>query len=421
MAIEKKVETLEGEVKLMKGELKETLANVRDFLVNLKLPTPQIEGLDGGNTRLTVDGGLSMPSAGAVLQQALPAMAQVAQEAAVAQAVQSPQPVMAAAPSAPAEPQVVKVETVAPSDNQPTATAEPTEAAAPVEEATPEMSEPPAMPSSAAPESPEASEPQPQPKQPEAARDAQQPEKSKEIQPGQPVAEAVSGSSSQVNLLANLLRWVSVATREIGSEQLPTFLDVYGTTGNLSPETREVILRFTDVVAQQPAFASADGVRSHIMTEQLATFLEVHSINGRLSPEVKEGILRFAGTMMAHPLERSIADVWSRLLLELHGILSGGGSLPQTLGIVQAIEELNDEANEAELETDGAGESPDTIEDEAAEAKERTVTLKLVVPVGGMEKEFGIDNLSINMTPESDGKGRTARPKTTKRAKRKKS
>ena len=415
MAIEKKVETLEGEVKLMKGELKETLSNVRDFLVNLKLPTPKIEGLDGGNTRLTVDGGLGMQSAGAALQQALPAMAQVAQEAVVAQVAQPAQPVMPAAPSAPAEPQVLKVETVAPSGNQQTATAEPVEASAL------EIYEPPAMPSPAAYESPEASEPQPQPKQPEAARNAQQPEKGKEVQPGQPMVEPVAGSNSQVNLLANLLRWVSVATREIGSEQLPTFLDIYGTTGNLSLETREVILRFANVVAQQPAFASVDGVMGHIMTEQLATFLEVHSTNGRLSPEVKEGIMRFASTMVMHPLEKGIADVWSQLLLELHGILSGGGRLPQTLGIVQAIEELAAEADEAELEADGAEEPPDMEKDEVARVEEKTVTLRLVMPVGGVEKEFGIENLSINMTPESDGKNHIARPKSAKRAKRKKS
>jgi len=414
MAIEKKVETLEGEVKLMKGELKETLANVRDFLVNLKLPTPQIEGLEGGDSsRLTVDGGLAMPSAGAVLQQALPAMAQVAQEAAVSQVVQSAQPVMVAAPSAPVEPQVLKVETVAPSGNQQTATAEPMEAAAPgfVEEAP--------APSPVASELPEIPEPQVRPKQPEAARNARLPEKEEE--PSRPVAEPVTGSNSQVNLLADLLRWVSVATREIGSEQLPTFLDVYGTTGNLSLETREIIMRFADVVAQQPAFTFADGVRGYIMTEQLATFLEVIGRDGRLSSEVKEGILRFASNMVAQPSERSIADIWSRLLLELHGILNGGGKLPQALGIVQAMEELAAEADEAEIDADGAEESPDMENDEAAKPEEKTVTLKLVLPVGGVEKEFGIENLSINMTPESDGKSRSVKPKSTKRAKRKKS
>ncbi|MBU2609130.1 MAG: hypothetical protein KKF26_07420, partial [Chloroflexi bacterium] len=366
MAIEKKVETLEGEVKLMKGELKETLTSVRDFLVNLKLPTPQIEGLEGGDSRLTVDGGLAMQSAGAVLQQALPAMAQAVQGAAIAQVAQPAQPVMAAAPSAPAAPQVLKVEMVAPSGNQQAVTAEPMEAAAPgFLEAAP-MSP---LETSWYPKPQEQPE---QPNQPEATKAPRIPEKEEER--NELVAEPAIGSSSQVNLLANLLRWVSVATMEIGSEQLPTFLDIYGTTGNLSPETREVILRFANVVAQQPAFASADGIMGHIMTEQLATFLEVHSANGKLSPDVKEGILRFASTMVTHPLERSMADVWSRLLLELHGILSGGGRLTQASGMVQAMGELAAEADEAEVEADGAEESPDLEKDEeAARVEEKTV------------------------------------------------
>ncbi|MFH1003279.1 MAG: hypothetical protein V1780_03965, partial [Chloroflexota bacterium] len=52
----------------------------------------------------------------------------------------------------------------------------------------------------------------------------------------------VSRPAPQVNMLANLVRWVALARREIGNEQLPTFLDVYSFSENLSPELREIIL-----------------------------------------------------------------------------------------------------------------------------------------------------------------------------------
>ncbi|MFH1003280.1 MAG: hypothetical protein V1780_03970 [Chloroflexota bacterium] len=53
MAVEKKIEALEGEFKLLKGEVKQTLTDVRDFLTALKLPAAEDEeaklfGMEGG-------------------------------------------------------------------------------------------------------------------------------------------------------------------------------------------------------------------------------------------------------------------------------------------------------------------------------------------------------------------------------------
>ena len=65
-------------------------------------------------------------------------------------------------------------------------------------------------------------------------------------------SEEATQSISQVNLLASLIRWVSVARREIGIEQLPVFLDTYAISGNLPPEVEGAIMRLAEVVETQP-------------------------------------------------------------------------------------------------------------------------------------------------------------------------
>ena len=386
MAVEKKVETLEGEIKLMKGELKETLTSVRDFLLNLKIPPRQIEGLEGGETTKVDIGGALSTAVGSVAQVPIQVgrPVEMPQERPVVQQVEPGQPRVVPATEAQTPGQFAEMEAMV----QPM-----------FEELWEEEEEPQSQ----------IEEENQLDRLPEQYRDEER-------------SEQVAGSTPQVNLLGNLLRWVSVATREIGNEQLPTFLDIYSVTGGLSPETREVILRFADVVAQQPAYASVDSVWGNVMTEQFATFLDVHSINGKISPDVKEGILRFASTMVAHPSERSIADVWGRLSLELHGILSGGGKLPQTSGMPQGIEEPTAEVNETEEDEGGIEESPVREINETVGQEERTVILKLVLPVGvGVEKEFGIEKFSINVNPETGVENSRGRAAKAKKARRKKS
>ncbi|MCK4722403.1 MAG: hypothetical protein KAT75_03815, partial [Dehalococcoidia bacterium] len=106
-------------------------------------------------------------------------------------------------------------------------------------------------------------------KLPELSKEEKLPEPSKE----EKMTEKARGSMLQANQLPNLIRWVSVAKREIGSAQLPTFLEAYGVRGQLSSEMKEVILHLAVVVSEQSADASP-------------------------------------------------ADLWSRLTLELHGILT---------------------------------------------------------------------------------------------------
>jgi len=121
------------------------------------------------------------------------------------------------------------------------------------------------------PEASQPSEEQPEEKQLEAVAEKELPKVSKE----EKMMEKASGSILQANQLPNLIRWVSAAKREIGSAQLPTFLEAYSVRGQLSSEMKEVILHLSAVVSEQSADASP-------------------------------------------------ADIWSRLTLELHGILSDG-------------------------------------------------------------------------------------------------
>ncbi len=460
MAIEKKVETLEGEVKLMKGELKETLTNVRDFLLNLKVPPSPVEGLEMGETsRLAIDGGLSLDAGSIIPQQLQRGPVEIAGERPVTRQVEPDPPAPSSVAGVPSRVQMREVvlspQAVVGEPSSPEAEAPTTE----------RFKEAEGAPQS---EASEPSENQEQRKQLEEGEAARLPEREREEEIPEPVTGQAGGATPQVNLLANLLRWVSVATKEIGIGQLPTFLDVYGTTGNLSPEIRKVILRFAGVVEEQPSDARSASVLSELMSEQLATFLEVHSVNGhlspeikqsilhfasviaeqasdartagvwnqlmseqlatflemhsangRLSPEVKEGVLRFIGTMASRPIESdeadmtpqsaesNVADVWSQLILELHGILSGGGTPLQLLVPFQDGAE-NEAGGESEVKEYGI-EGPVRLEkDELVPPKEdkpgreeedKPVTLKLVLPTtGGVEKEF-----SINLTPEASG------------------
>ena len=438
MVIEKKVETLEGEVKLMKGELKETLTNVRDFLLNLKLPPPTIEGLDLGDvSHMGVDGGLSMNPGSSSPPKPAKETGEIVREKAAAQPAQPDSPAVSRAAEAKTPAQFLEVE------------------ASPEPEAL-ELSE-------------EGDEEEPI----EESEVVTLPEIKSEEKVVGSVTGPVTDSASQVNLLSNLLRWVSVAAREIGREQLPTFLDVYGTTGNMPPELRTVILRFagivdqgpldsqtvgdwgqlmneqlatflevhsvnghlspevkdsimriTSVMAEQSSDAHTSGVWNQLMGEKLATFLEVHSANGQLSPEVKEGVLRFIGAMAPQPAEKSeaeavpesakrdIADVWSQLILELHGILSGGGTLLHPLKPLQEGSEEEAGADKSKAEREDIEKPVKLEKDEPLkpgkdkskrQQEDKPVTLKLVLPASnGVAKEFSVEKFSINLAPEAD-------------------
>lgn len=271
MKVEERLKSLEDELRLMRSQVRQTLSDVRDFLQNLEMPPPrrseppEIEDLEDSAKPAGVPGPEPVP------EEAKPT--QLGQEGSA-------------------------------TGTEPT----PGERQAPV-------SGPPGKTLSC------------------------ESELAGEHTPGQcsklPVSEMVKETEKpipltpQVNLLANLVRWVSVARREIGDEQLPTFLDVYRIAGQLSSEIREVILQLAEVMAQ-------------------------------------------------HQTEQSTADVWSWLLLELHGILSGGGTP------LRLLKQRREQADKPQ---------------ERAE-QGQPVKLKLVLPVG----EEGEREFSLTLTPEDSRK-----------------
>jgi len=307
MEADKKLETLEQEFRLIKGEVKETLGSLRDYLVTVKLPLPRVEEAEmlggiGDGEKSTMEGNLNLAPgaapAGTAPAGATPATTPTA-------------PSLGPDPSPPTAPTIAR-EIASP----PPAAGAPAEPTAEVAEA-----------SAAAPAMPDEEAGEIGSDEPAAPANA--------TRAGQEPAPAVP----QVNLLANLIRWVAHAKREISDEQLPVLLEVYGISGYLSPELKEVILHLADITEPQAADAGA-------------------------------------------------ADVWSRLTLELHGILTGGEAplypiKPFWKGAES--EGLPDETEEAEANTAGG------------EGENKPLMLKLVLTGGNsQDREF-----NINLTSET--------------------
>ena len=135
----------------------------------------------------------------------------------------------------------------------------------------------------------------------------------------------------KVNMLANLINWVARAKQEIGYEQLAKFLEVYGVSGHLSPELKEVIIHLAEIAKELPDTAND-------------------------------------------------AEIWSQSMLSLHGILTGGDAptnpvIPSWVDVTDAAE-LSDEEEIIEID----------------KSKQKRAKLKLVLPGGnGKSKEFCID------------------------------
>jgi len=250
MEIEKRVEELEGEFKLIKGEVKQSLSDIRDYVLGGDF-VPEVMPLDD-DARADIPPAAEMASPPAELGEPL------------------------RQPEAYEEIEEVLDEIVAPPPQEP-AFEEPQLEEEPLFEA-PQPEE------KAVPELPPVDEPDATAIEPESlSREEVEEEKPYEA-PDNGLQETgkednmigdARGSLLQANQLPNLIRWVSAAKREIGSAQLPTFLEAYSVRGHLSPAMKEIILHLAAVVAEESTGPSS-------------------------------------------------ADVWSRLTLELHGILSDG-------------------------------------------------------------------------------------------------
>ena len=154
-----------------------------------------------------------------------------------------------------------------------------------------------------------------------------------EVQPMEyerPVNDAALGIP-KVNMLANLINWVAKARQEIGSEQLPALLEVYGTSGHLSPELKDVILHLAEIIQDHSELAAE-------------------------------------------------SEIWSQSILSLHGILTGGDAPlnPVMPSWVDVTDEAESSSDEEIIEVD--------------KVKDKQAKLKLVFPGGnGKSKEFCIN------------------------------
>ena len=311
--ISKKLETLESEFKLIKGELKQTLVSVRDYLMNIKLTPP--EGAAGGEppdldiTKIIMAGAIGR---GSDAPDALPPLninltTPAAGERAVGKAADT-------SPSPAGDMTTVKATDTSQSLIGDRATGKRTNVS--------QLPEDELM-----------------------LEELYEEESEESLAPGAGLPglssdyEKIGGevnhqSAPAVNLMANLVRWVANAKKELGSEQLATFLEVYG-------------------------------------------------ISGHLSPELKEAIQYLADTSSEQSMDASAVDIWSQLLLQLHGILTGGDAPLHPLKPF-----WSDDAVEAQLKE---------IEADEDKQEDKPLKLKLVLSNGSKDKEFTID-----LDPEKD-------------------
>ncbi len=181
---------------------------------------------------------------------------------------------------------------------------------------------------------------------------------------------ASTSSKGNVNPLISLIRWVETAKRELGRDQLPALLDVYSVVGPQPTHLKEIILKLADLMTEPAGADSALSVQK-LMTQQLATFLEMYRTGGQ--EEIKNAIVAMLNTSEA-AARPTRADTWSRLILELHGIVTG-----------------NEDLFEGDNLLGGNNNTPPEKEEEPPKEEERPVKIKLVLPsANGGQKEFAI-------------------------------
>jgi hypothetical protein len=304
-----KIETIQEELKLLKGELKQSLASVRDYLLNMELPASEfstiLEALDGGEgQKVTMTGTLGTP-------------VEASPSEATRQEIIEPEPEMP-----PEDDNLIDVEG-APADESP----ELTEDSLTGEDEEPAVQETMLTDDEPAEES--------QPEVPDTPEEVLEPEMELPLEEDQPIdldrtINEAGLATPKVNMLANLITWVAKAKKEIGYDQLPTFLEVYGISGHLSSELKEFVLQLAQITAETPDVVN--------------------------DPEI-----------------------WNQAMLSLHGILTGGDAPAHP--IIPFLTDNGDEATPT-------GDEP--AEDE--KPKEMPVKLKLVFPNGdGKSKEFCIN------------------------------
>jgi hypothetical protein len=314
MENDKKLETLEEELKLMKGEVKQSLASVRDYLLNMELPSSEFAtilaalGGEGGNQTVTMKGSLAVPPAGGEGNEPVEEQEELAYDEPQEDSLE---PESALVPE--------EEDLISPDEDLDT------ESEPPLEDELVDQNE------NLEPEAESLMEEV----EPDEQDELLMPDSDLPIEEEQPMEHEkinaeVNQSIPKVNQLANLINWVAKAKKEIGLEQMSTFLEVYGISGHLSPELKEAILHLSDIISEQPR-------------------------------DVKT------------------AETWGQEMLALHGILTGGDA---------PLYPLKPFWSDSDIQT---GED-EVIEVEENKPKNMPLKLRLVLPDGeGNNKEFCLD------------------------------
>ncbi len=316
MVAEKRLETLQEEIKLLKGELKHSLASVRDYLLNSELPSADLSNLScfygEGEQKISmksITDSNNAATAGALANDVMDLSDAAVEEPDMPL---DDEDLIDLAP----ETHEDKPASEEPETSQETITD-------PYEEPFTNEEEPIVE-----------EEVEEEPVNPRAATLGETlPEEVIEEEVPLDYERTVDAvpTTPKVNMLANLITWVARAKKDIGYEQLPVFLEVYGLSGHLSLELKEAILHFAEITAERP------------------------DVPGD-------------------------AETWSQAMLTLHGILTGGDAPlhPVIPSWAQpSAEELIVEEDEL-IEVNRPPETP--------------MKLKLVLPgVDGQSKEFCID------------------------------
>jgi hypothetical protein len=324
MAEDRILNTLQEEIKLMKGELKQSLASVRDYLLNMELPSSEISNilsaLGDEGAKVTMQGSLDTPKEEKPTGGPKDKLSQT-EESVEDETVPKDDNLLDLE-----GPEEDKIEEN-PEDNL---TSNDEEISPEDNLLTPDDEELAPEDTLSAPEEIIEDEPEePLPIEPEMCEEGEEPMQEEQPMQYDRTIDDMNLSVPKVNMLANLINWVARANKEIGRDQIPTFLEVYGISGYLSQELKDVIIRLSEI-----------------------------------TEEDSEG--------------SSSTEIWSQAMLLLHGILTGGDA-PMHPVIPSWNNEDKLTAEEEIIEVD--------------KSKEKSsIKLKLVLPdEDGESKEFCIN------------------------------
>jgi hypothetical protein len=379
MANDDRIKVLEDEFKLIKSELKQTLSSVRDFLLDLKLPPTPMDARS-----LPKD--IQMPGAGNQGGGPSSASASAGSGSGGSPAAAQP-PVMEVPPKPAVEPEPV-AEAIEP-EQEPVDSGMENEI--PLEEAEDELV------------SEQETE---EPEEDETGMSSGDMPGEEGFTGGFGVKQEARAATPQVNLLSNLVRWVATARKEITAAQLPAFLDIYATTGNLKDEMKTLILKLSEVTAEGEPELRTDKIAR--LNEELAICLEINGNSARLPADVKTKIQRLMELILKQSACLNKADSWSQLMLELHGILAGaaGAWEPLATDALSLLDQKAQEADESRNDLDEPGVEEDLMPGvpdsgygngfSSRSMKGQPARLRLIMPVGdGSEQELELGNLFI--------------------------